>query len=142
MQLTESSIYINLKKLRSEIYDAQFLMDKSVRIVYGQQILRGIGEALANFIIAFKVENERYEHLKRCIGEFAVVRTDIEFVTDKNLIHYAKCREQNAKGEWVKPADPRDAISSKQIQMLTLVAEIDRDMCKWLASIANGQVRA
>lgn len=139
MQLIESSIYINLKRLRSEFYDAQFLMDKSVRIIYGSTIIKNLGKTLSYFVMAFTDEENRRELLKRCIGEFAIVRTDIEFVTDKRLIHYKKRKVENEKGELVKPADERDSISSKQVEMLKLVAVIDSDMCKWWASQARGK---
>lgn len=40
MQLTESSIYINLKRLRNLLYEAQFRMTAANRVVFGNTLMK------------------------------------------------------------------------------------------------------
>ena len=55
MQLTESSIYINLKRLRNLLYEAQFRMTTANRVVFGNTLMKYSAETISNFILAFTV---------------------------------------------------------------------------------------
>lgn len=50
MQLTESSIYINLKRLRNLLYEAQFRMTTANRVVFGNTLMKYSAETISNFI--------------------------------------------------------------------------------------------
>ena len=107
MTLTESSIYISLKRLRRLLYSAQFGMTKGNRIVYGSPIMENIGKAISSYVLAFTVMEKKLEYIEEAIGWFAVVRTDLEFCMDENIIHgkidgdMCRWRSNLAKGKTV-----------------------------------------
>lgn len=63
MQLTESSIYINLKRLRNLLYEAQFRMTTANRVVFGNTLMKYSAETISNFILAFTVGDKKLEYL-------------------------------------------------------------------------------
>ena len=74
MQLTESSIYINLKRLRNLLYEAQFRMTTANRVVFGNTLMKYSAETISNFILAFTVGDKKLEYLELSLGYFAVLR--------------------------------------------------------------------
>lgn len=77
MQLTESSIFINLKKLRERLYGAQFHMNKADRIIYGTPLMEASGQSLGEFVLAFLLNGEKkLEHLECSIAWFTRLRID------------------------------------------------------------------
>lgn len=64
MQLTESSIYINLKRLRNLLYEAQFRMTTANRVVFGNTLMKYSAETISNFILAFAVGDKKLEYLE------------------------------------------------------------------------------
>lgn len=64
MQLTESSIYINLKRLRNLLYEAQFRMTTANRVVFGNTLMKYSAETISNFILAFTVGDKKLEYLE------------------------------------------------------------------------------
>ena len=62
MQLTESSIYINLKRLRSLLYEAQFRMTTANRVVFGNTLMKYSAETISKFILAFTVGDKKLEY--------------------------------------------------------------------------------
>lgn len=59
MQITESSIFVGLKRLRNLMYQCQFLMQKADRIIYGTPLMAASGKAIAAFVLAFTVSSKR-----------------------------------------------------------------------------------
>lgn len=115
MQITESSIFIGLKRLRNLMYQCQFLMHKANRIIYGTPLMESSGKAIASFVLAFTVSSKRLEYLEEAMGYFYVLKTDIEFCVMQNVIHFKKKEgEGGVKYE-----------SSKKIELLKLVAQSD-----------------
>ena len=129
MQITESSIFVGLKRLRNLMYQCQFLMQKADRIIYGTPLMAASGKAIAAFVLAFTVSSKRLEYLEEAMGHFYVLKTDIEFCVMQNIIHFKK--RDGDGGEKYE--------SSKKIELLKLVAQIDNDMCKWRASLAKSK---
>ena len=68
MTLTESSIYISLKRLRTLLFQSQFDMPKGYRIVYGTPIMQNIGLALSSYVLAFTVTEQKLQYLESAIG--------------------------------------------------------------------------
>ena len=64
MQLTESSIYINLKRLRNLLYESQFRMMTANRVVFGNTLMKYSAETISNFILAFTVGDKKLEYLE------------------------------------------------------------------------------
>lgn len=87
------------------------------------------GKAIAAFVLAFTVSSKRLEYLEEAMGHFYVLKTDIEFCVMQNIIHFKK--RDGDGGEKYE--------SSKKIELLKLVAQIDNDMCKWRASLAKSK---
>lgn len=135
MQLSESSIFVGLKRLRNLMYQCQFLMQKTDRIVYGTPLMQSSGKALSSFILAFTVKEKRIEYLEESMGYFYVLKTDVEFCIKQHIIHYRK-KDGNAESQEDNPAAYE---SSKKIELLKLIAKIDNDMCRWRASLAKSK---
>ena len=64
MQLTESSIYISLKRLRNMLYEAQFRMTTANRVVFGNTLMKYSAETISNFVLAFTVGDKKLEYLE------------------------------------------------------------------------------
>ncbi len=138
VRLNESSIYINLKRLREQLYDIQFLMSKADRIVYGTPLIGLCRDTMAKFIVAFTVGNQekKVEYLLESIGYFGVLRCDLEACVRKNIIHFP---EKKLTDEERKNASGASLVSSKKIDLFENVAKIDTEMCRWQASLTKGK---
>jgi len=136
MTLSESSIYIGLLKLRNKLYQAQFLMDKSSRIIYGTPLMEASGKTIAYFTLAYTVKEKRAEYLDEAIGWYSVLRNDITFCVSQNIIHYRKRIADNKESE---NTDEREYVSSQKIELFKIVSKIDEDMCRWRSSLAKGK---
>ena len=90
------------------------------------------GKALANFTLAFTATEKRMEYLEECMGCFYVVKTDVDFCIRENIIHFRRKHVTEDKTE-------ADYVSSKKVELLKLIAQIDNDMCKWRASLAKSK---
>lgn len=132
MTLQESSIYVGLSKLRDMLYQAQFLMTKADRMIYGDNLMKYNSECLKLFTMAFLTKEKRIERLEECIGWFAVLRKDIEFCVRQNIIKYKKRMMDNRLPE-------SEYINTKKIELFKVVAKIDDDMCKWRGSLTKGK---
>ena len=138
MRLNESSIYINLKRLREQLYDVQFLMSKTDRIVYGTPLIGLCRDTMAKFIVAFSVGNpeKKVEYLLESIGYFGVLRCDLEACVRKNIIHFPVRKPK--EGEQKEATAPAP-VSSMKVNLFEMIAKIDTEMCRWQASLAKGK---
>ena len=132
MTLQESSIYVGLSKLRDMLYQAQFLMTKADRMIYGDNLMKYNSECLKLFTMAFLTKEKRIERLEECIGWFAVLRKDIEFCVRQNIIKYKKRMIDDGLPE-------SEYVNTKKIELFKVVAKIDDDMCKWRGSLTKGK---
>lgn len=132
MTLQESSIYVGLSKLRDMLYQAQFLMTKADRMIYGDNLMKYNSECLKLFTMAFLTKEKRIERLEECIGWFAVLRKDIEFCVRQNIIKYKKRMMDDGLPE-------SEYVNTKKIELFKVVAKIDDDMCKWRGSLTKGK---
>ena len=132
MTLQESSIYVGLSKLRDMLYQAQFLMTKADRMIYGDNLIKYNSECLKLFTMAFLTKEKRIERLEECIGWFAVLRKDIEFCVRQNIIKYKKRMMDDGLPE-------SEYVNTKKIELFKVVAKIDDDMCKWRGSLTKGK---
>lgn len=132
MTLQESSIYVGLSKLRDMLYQAQFLMTKADRMIYGDNLMEYNSECLKLFTMAFLTKEKRIERLEECIGWFAVLRKDIEFCVRQNIIKYKKRMMDDGLPE-------SEYVNTKKVELFKVVAKIDDDMCKWRGSLAKGK---
>lgn len=132
MTLQESSIYVGLSKMRDILYQAQFLMTKADRMIYGDNLMKYNSECLKLFTMAFLTKEKRIERLEECIGWFAVLRKDIEFCVRQNIIKYKKRMMDDGLPE-------SEYVNTKKIELFKVVAKIDDDMCKWRGSLTKGK---
>lgn len=143
MTLEESSIFVNLKKLRRVLYTAQFNMTKADRVIYGTPVMENCGKAIAAFILAYTVREKRMAYLEECMGYFYALKTDLEFCADENIIKFPKKRHTiGSNGEIIPVESREDTINTGKIELFHLIGEIDGDICRWRASLAKGQDRA
>lgn len=69
-------------------------MQKSERTIYGTPLMDASGNAIKYFVLAFTIKEKRVEHLEEAMGWYAVLRNDLEFCVDENLIHWAKPKKK------------------------------------------------
>ena len=156
MTLQESSIYIGLLKLRKVLYSAQFVMDKTNRVVYGTPMMQSLRAAMGHYVVAFEVQDkmERAKLMSLCIGEFANVRMDLDFMRDENMFHFKKRRRERFEFK-VKDANGRTLPNppltaeerlddqryecNKWVEIYTIVASIEADIRKYYNSISRGK---
>lgn len=138
MKLNESSIYVSLKSLRSQLFDIQFMMSKADRIVYGTPLIEECRDTMQKFIMAYTAGSveKKTEILLESIGCFGVLRCDLECVIAKNIIHFPKKKLE--EGE-MKEIMPSDRVNSKKIALFETVAKIDSEMCRWQSSLSKGR---
>ena len=107
-------------------------MGKADRIVYGTPLMEANGKAISSFVLAFTIPSKRLDYLEETMGWFYVLKTDVEFCIMENLIRFKRRKEM--EGEDVVKYE-----SSKKIELLKLIAQIDNDICKWRASLAKSK---
>ena len=154
MRLEESSIYIGLKKLRRWTFRVQKWMTKADRIIYGVSLREESGQALSNYVMAFLSTNpqKKVEYLEESMKRFTCLRLDFETCIEENIIHFRKRKldegipqatdQTPQNGDAPVPTaerDPRDEVSTKAVELFALVARVDKDMCKWWASVSKGK---
>ncbi len=141
MRLTESSVFINLKKLRERLYGAQFHMNKADRIIYGTPLMEASGQSLGEFVLAFLLNGEKkLEHLECSIAWFTRLRIDLEFCVSENIIKFKKREEKlDSNGNPIPFENPEDKVSTQKVELFRLVAKIDEDICKWRSALAKGK---
>lgn len=134
MNLNTSSIYRGLKRLRNKLYEAQFLMDKSARMIYGTPLMIESGKTIQYFVLAFTIKGEKLRYLDKAMAHYAVLRTDIDFCLSQNLIHYAK-RKPKETGI----VTPASYVSTQKVELCKILGKIDDEMIRWRASLAKGK---
>lgn len=138
MTLEESTIFVNLKKLRCQLHAAQFCMTKGDRVVYGVPLREYCGKAIAAFVLAFTVKSKRIAYLEECIGYFTVLRIDLEFCAEQNILKYPKrANKLDKDGHPIPWTNDEDKVSTAKVELFRLVGAIDGDMCKWRQSLAR-----
>ena len=149
MRLEESSIYIGLKNLRRWTFRVQKWMTKADRIIYGVSLREESGQALSNYVMAFLSTNpqKKVEYLEESMKRFTCLRLDFETCIEENIIHFRKRKLDEGIPQATDPEgkaseaerDPRDEVSTKAVELFALVARVDKDMCKWWASVSKGK---
>lgn len=134
MTIEESSIFIGLKRLRNELFEAHKNMEKWRQRSLGMWLLEGSARTIRYFVLAFENPENKYENLSLAIAEFAVLRADLEYAVRSNVFHFKK-RKAKAGEENVA----ENAVSTYMVAIFDLVATIDNDMLKWKASILKGK---
>lgn len=128
MTLTESSIYIGLKKLGDKLYSIKYLMDKSDRILMAETIFDIHAQVMIHYSNAFLDPISRKDELKKAIGYFAVLRDRIDFCVRHKIIHFTNTR--GAYDDWTKLT---------KVELYEIIAQIDNDMLKWYGSLNKSQ---
>lgn len=122
MTLEQASIFVNLKKLRFLIHDAQYLMDKASRVIVGNKLLDELGKALASFTLAFELPDDKVANIDECLAHFVVFKTDYEYCLARHIIKY-------------KHRDSKE--DSRKLEVLELIASIDDDIVKYRKSLKS-----
>ncbi len=134
MTINESSIYIGLKRLRIELFEAHKTMDKWRQRSLGMWLMEGVARTLRHFVLAFENPEDKYENLSLAIAEFAVVRADLEYAVRSNAFHFEKRKLKAGEEDTAE-----NRVSARKVALFELVATIDDDMLKWKASILKGR---
>ena len=110
-------------------------MTTANRVVFGNTLMKYSAETISNFILAFTVCDKKLEYLELSLGYFAVLRDDLLFCVEQNIIQYRR-RKKNDGDE--DKAD-EDFVNGRKVELFRLVAQIDNDIFKWRASLAKGK---
>lgn len=140
MRREESSIYIGLKRIRKAIRVALFSMNKTDRHFYGTEIIEAMNETFKHFVLAFEFKEERMHHMHGMIAWFAVLRDTLDFVSGEGLLHFHKRTPKPKKDKDGKetPRNPVEEIPTAKMELFKLIAQVDADITKWVASQRKG----
>jgi len=110
------------------LYEAQYLMQKTDRVVYGTPLMHACADTIKWYVKAYTARSDKkVEYLAEAIGAFNILRIDLEFCIDHNMIHYKK-----------KEGD----VNTQKVELFKIVARVDNELCKWEASLAKGKTIA
>lgn len=100
-------------------------MSKSHQKLYGNNLLEYSARTIAEFVLAYSVKKDKAVHMDACIGWFAVLRMDLDFVLHRNIIQYPARRDEHGKLQ----GDER--ISSEKVALIALIGDTDRQIGKF-----------
>lgn len=131
MQIEESNIYRNLKKLRHMLFHEHIRMTNAHKILFGDILVKASGECLEEFILAFTFKEEKVAHMDKCIGKFGVLRTDLEFAIKEGILKLPKAKRTSAN------ETDAELINNRKIELLRLLGKIDEECIKYRGSLAR-----
>ena len=137
MKLEQSSIYIELIRLRKILCVCQYDMQKYRRVCDGSRLLMEINQVIKDFVIAYSVPNMREQLLANLIGDYGVLRVDIDYCLEENILHFRKRKPKKDKDGHPLPQDVADKVSSFKVDMVTILGKIDADMNRWNRSVVG-----
>ena len=128
----------DLRRLRRLVYQCQFLMQKTDRIIYGTPLIQTLMQAAMWFTQSYesRIPERKMEAADRAVMWFSAFRADLTAAVEENLIKFPKRRQREgmaltAAGE----------VNSRKIELVELVAKIDDGMHRWRSSLERGQNR-
>ena len=121
----KSSIYVNLLKLRRLLYTAKYYMSKANRNDIGSLLMEHCGKSIECFVFAFttKDKNVRVCKVNELAGYYSVLRCDIDFCLECNLINFPK----RSDGK----------VATAKIEILEIIGKIGNDLEKWQNYVNN-----
>lgn len=121
----KSTIYINLLKLRRLLYTAKYYMSKANRHDIGSLLMEHCGKSIECFVFAFttKDKNVRISKVSELAGYYAVLRCDIDFCLECNIINFPK------RGD--------GKVAPAKLELLEITGKIGNDLEKWQNYVNN-----
>jgi hypothetical protein len=123
------SIFIDLKNLRRKLKRAQYMMEKSDRIIYGTPTLEVCTQCLQAFEMAYDFEDERKYYAKKLKALCTTLRLDIDDLFELNVI----------KGRDEKTNQSADSL---KLEIVECVGRVDKGISKYVGSIFRGKTIA
>ncbi|GEM_PF-4513459 len=132
----------DLMRLRRLVYQCQFMMNKADRIIYGTPLVQTLMTATMWFTRSYESRepSEKLSAADEAAMWFSVFRMDLTAAVEENIIKFPKRKPRPAflpDGSIGVP--PEEAVSSRKIEIVELVAKIDTGMCRWRSSLAKGR---
>lgn len=121
----DSNVFILCKQLRKDLYHLLVNMSRVNRSIFNSYILDNLEKVLKNVCLAFNKTKDKDYYIEESIGYFCILRADIEFLIEENMIHF-----QGKK-------DERTQMYSDQTEIIQKIGEIDLNLTRWLQSIRN-----
>lgn len=119
-------IYIDLKKLRSLLKRAQFLMDKADRIVYGTPTLENCTRAIEAFVLTYDFKEDRKHYARELHARVHTLCLDMDDIFEANVL---------------KGTDEHTGLTAKALKtdLVITIGRIDKGVGRYTGSIFKGK---
>lgn len=128
----------DLRRLRRLVYQCQFLMSKTDRIVYGTPLVQTLMQAAMWFTQSYESRDlkRKADAADRAVMWFSVFRADLTAAVEENLIKFPKRKPRDGR-----TPSPAEEVNSRKIELVELTARIDDGLHRWWSSLTKGQDR-
>ena len=118
--MNEPGIYVDCAKLRKLIIYSLVGMTKVERMLYAERAVVESGEVIADFVMAYKFQEERIKYIHKMVADFEVLKVDLRFLAELGTFRGKK--DKNG-----------DVIIEREI--FECVARIDDGITKYSRSV-------
>lgn len=128
----------DLRRLRRLVYQCQFMMSKTDRIIYGTPLVQTLMNAAMWFMQSYESKDlkRKADAADRAVMWFSVFRADLTAAVEENLIKFPKRKPRDGR-----MLTPSEEVNSRKIELVELVAKIDDGLHRWRSSLTKGQDR-
>lgn len=128
----------DLRRLRRIVYQCQFLMSKTDRIIYGTPLVQTLMQTAMWFTQSYESRDpeRKADAADRAAMWFSVFRADLMAAVEENLVKFPKRKARNGK-----TLTPAEEVNSRKIELVELAARIDDGLHRWRSSLTKGQDR-
>lgn len=120
------------------VYQCQFLMGKTDRIIYGTPLIQTLMNAAMWFTQSYESRDpgRKADAADRAAMWFSVFRADLTAAVEENLIKFPKRKPRDGRAP-----SPAEEVNSRKIELVELAARIDDGLHRWRSSLTKGQDR-
>lgn len=80
--MNEPSIYIDCARLRELLIYSMSEMTKRDRMLYAERAVVETGDIIADFVMAYKYQDERLKYIRKMVADFEVLKVDLRFLAE------------------------------------------------------------
>lgn len=134
----------DLRILRKMVRECKFLMAKSERAIYGDDLTNAVQKASMWFILSYEAKDRerKCDAALRSNGWFAVFREDLRQCIEDNIIKFPHRKIRlDADGRPIGDPDA-ERVNSRKIALVEIVAKIDDGIGRWCNSLSQGRSAA
>lgn len=127
--------------LRKMVRECKFMMAKSERPVYGDELTMTLQKASMWFILSYQAKDAdvKYNAALKCDAWFAVFREDLRQCIEDNIIKFPH-RAVKFGPNGLPIGNPNtERVNSRKLALVDIVAKIDIGIGRWCNSLSQGR---